>query len=569
MNRWIFLGVVAAVCLGATLGAATPDAQTAAQTRYVVLYEPNASPGAARAAIVEAGGRILHANTRVGVATVVSASPSFRDRAASSAVIEGVAQDRVIGSARKPTPKFSEETMRELRDATKGLKLGSPADKARRGGGNGVEPLAPLQWDMKMIHATADGSYAKERGSKDVLVGIIDTGVDGKHPDIQPNFSRSLSRNFTTDIPLIDGPCEDEPDHSCSDPADVDENGHGTHVASEIGAPINNIGIAGVAPDVTLVNLRAGQDSGYFFVQPSVDALTYAGDHGIDVVNMSYFIDPWLFNCRHNPADSPAAQMEQQTIIDATQRALDYAHAHGVTLIAAAGNEHTNLAQVTTDETSPDFPPGTEYSRTIDNNCLSMPEQGNNVIGVSSVGPSKNKADYSNYGYEKVTVSAPGGWFRDEGWSAAAPLDGIPNLILGAYPKNVADAEGTLNPDGTPNTPFVVRDCRGSTCAYYQWIQGTSMASPHAVGVAALIVSEHGNRGRHGMSLNPFLTQAYLQASATETPCPTPNPFTYTDKGRPDEFTAFCEGTAAYNGFYGYGIVDALAAVGRDVLDDD
>ena len=102
---------------------------------------------------------------------------------------------------------------------------------------------------------------------------------------------------------------------------------------------------------------------------------------------MSYFIDPWLFNCRNNPADSPAAQMEQQTIIDATQRALDYAHAHGVTLIAAAGNEHTNLAQVTTDEISPDFPPGAEYSRTIDNNCLSMPEQGNNVIGVSSVGP--------------------------------------------------------------------------------------------------------------------------------------------------------------------------------------
>ena len=105
-------------------------------------------------------------------------------------------------------------------------------------------------------------------------------------------------------------------------------------------------------------------------MQPSVDALTYAGDHGIDVVNMSYFIDPWLFNCRDNPADSPAAQVEQRTIIEATQRALDYAHPHGVTLIAAAGNEHTNLAQVTTDEISPDFPPGTEYTRTIDNNCL-------------------------------------------------------------------------------------------------------------------------------------------------------------------------------------------------------
>jgi hypothetical protein len=58
---------------------------------------------------------------------------------------------------------------------------------------------------------------------------------------------------------------------------------------------------------------------------------------------------------------------------------------HGVTLIAAAGNEHTNLAQVTTDVISPDVPPGSEYTRTIDNNCLSMPGQGNNVIPVSAV----------------------------------------------------------------------------------------------------------------------------------------------------------------------------------------
>ena len=68
--------------------------------------------------------------------------------------------------------------------------------------------------------------------------------------------------------------------------------------------------------------------------------------------------------------------------------------------------------------------------------------------------------------------------------------------------------------------------------------------------------------------MNPLLTQAYLEASATDTPCPTPNPFSYADKGRPASFTAFCEGTPVYNGFYGHGIVDALAAVSGDVLDD-
>ena len=126
---------------------------------------------------------------------------------------------------------------------------------------------------MQQINATVDGSYQVEQGDKRVLVGIIDTGVDGTHPDIAPNFSNELSRNFTVDIPIdangdeIDGPCEDEPDQSCNDPPNVDEDGHGTHVASTIGSPINGLGIAGVAPNVTLVNLRAGQDSGYFFLQ--------------------------------------------------------------------------------------------------------------------------------------------------------------------------------------------------------------------------------------------------------------------------------------------------------------
>jgi Subtilase family len=164
--------------------------------------------------------------------------------------------------------------------------------------GPSAEPLAGHQWDMRMINATPTGSYTHQRGSKRVLVGVLDTGVDGNHPDIKPNFSEELSRNFTVDIPVIDGNCAVEPDASCNDPADVDENSHGTHVASTIASPINGLGIAGVAPDVTIVNLRAGQDSGFFFLQPSVDALTFAGDHGIDVVDMSCFIDPYLYNCR-------------------------------------------------------------------------------------------------------------------------------------------------------------------------------------------------------------------------------------------------------------------------------
>ena len=215
-----------------------------------------------------------------------------------------------------------------------------------------------------------------------------------------------------------------------------------------------------------------------FFLQPSVDALTYAGDHGIDVADMSYFIDPWLYNCGNPlhpvPEDSPDEQAEQKTIIEATQRALDYAHLHGVTLVAALGNGHEDVGLPLFDGQSPNFPPGTAHPRTVNNTCLDLPTEGNNVISVSSVGPSRTKADYSNWSYEETTVAAPGGWFRDTGW----PANPIPNQILAAYPRNVAEDNGQLNDDGTPNTPFVLRDCRGWTSTYYRWIQGTSMASP-------------------------------------------------------------------------------------------
>jgi len=562
------VAALTAAAMTGVLSVGSDAGSDARPAKYIVLYEQGASPAAVNAAVVRAKGRILRANNKVGVATATSANPRFRGDAEASRAIEGVARNVTIGRA-KPSlrPKLSPEQLRAFRRASRGT-----AQQQASGGAyshhSSAEPLANLQWDMKMIHATPDGSYRVQRGSKRVLVGILDTGIDGNHPDIAPNFNRALSRNFTTDVPLVDGPCAAEPDQSCSDPNDVDENSHGTHVASTIASPINGLGMAGVAPNVTLVNIRAGQDSGFFFLQPSVDALTYAGDNGIDVVNMSYYIDPWLYNCGNPlhpvPEDSPADRAEQKTIIEATQRALDYAHLHGVTLIAAAGNGHEDIIIPSSDATSPDFPPGTEHNRTVNNTCLDLPTEGNNVISVSAVGPSKTKSDYSNWGYGEIDVAAPGGWFRDVGWTPANPIGGVQNQILAAYPKNVAEEAGDLNPDGTPNNPFVVRDCKGSTCAYYQWIQGTSMASPHAVGVAALIVSQYGHRKGTGISLHPLFTQAYLEASATDTACMSNRPdgaFDYPQRNNSPAYTTFCQGTPVYNGVYGHGIVDALNAV--------
>ncbi|MEA2396175.1 MAG: lantibiotic leader peptide-processing serine protease [Solirubrobacteraceae bacterium] len=558
------LAAVAAVGALVAAGAASAGSDGASR-QYVVVYKQGADVAAAQAAIASAGGTIVSENRDIGVATVRSADPSFQDKAAEQGALEGAARDVSIGQA----PQDAQPKDAEIEKATGDRLRAGKAKRRERGRGGGAiapEPLASLQWDMRMLGATPDGSYAVQQGSHAVRVGIIDTGIDGSHPDVAPNFDRELSRNFTIDDPVVDGPCEAEADQSCEDPADVDENGHGTHVASTIGSPINGLGIGGVAPKVDLVNLRAGQDSGYFFLGPTLDALTYAGDHGIDVVNMSFYIDPWLYNCAANPADSPAEQREQRLIISATQRAIDYARAHGVTTVAANGNENTDLGHPTSDPTSPDYPDpvNSPRERTVDNSCLSMPGEADGVIGVSSIGPSKTKADFSNYGLEQTDVSAPGGYSRD--FFGTPQYRTVQNLILAAFPESVGrvedrDGNGTpdIDADGNPTTPAVVK--QGD--AYYQWIQGTSMAAPHAVGVAALIVAEYGrfDSRNGGLTLSPDRVEQILRRTAVDTPCPNPATLDYPDRG--PEYTATCEGNADLNGFYGDGIVNAFNAVTR------
>ena len=536
-----------------TAASAQPSGQLqSANGEYVVAYADGVSAATARAAIKAAGGTILKENTRVGVATVKSTNPAFITAAGGQSALVGAARNRPIGKL----PSGAGAPQEDVERLTAAERATAKSSASRAGNAPDQEPLADKQWDMRMIDATPSGSYRVNQGRRGVMVGIMDTGIDGSHPDIKPNFNARLSRNFTTDIPLIDDPCEDEPDQSCNDPADVDENGHGTHVAGLVAAALNGLGTAGVAPKVTLVNIRAGQDSGFFFLQATVDAMVYAGLVGIDVINMSFFTDPWLFNCLDNPADSPEEQLEQQTIRVATQRAINFARGHGVTPVAALGNEHTDLGNPTLDETSPDFPPGTARSRTVDNSCITVPTETRGVISISALGPSGYKADYSNYGIEQTDFSAPGGWFRD--FFGLPQNRQVENLNLSPMPQALAE-EALENP---ANAPFIVRNCKGSTCAFYQYLQGTSMASPHAAGVAALIVSAHGKRDnqRGGLTLDPRTVERILTKTAKQTPCPSPPNFAYPDDRDPS-FDGVCVGTLARNGIYGRGVVNALTAV--------
>ena len=255
-------------------------------------------------------------------------------------------------------------------------------------------------------------------------------------------------------------------------------------MAGTVAAPINRLGMAGVAPGVELVNIRAGQDSGYFFLQPSVDALTYAADIGVDVVNMSYYIDPWLYNCADNPADSPEEQLEQRTVIQATERALAYARARGVTLVSAEGNGNTRPRQAGRGRDQPGLPAGQRARRaTIDNSCKSEPLEAPGVLGITSVGP--EQAQGVLLGLRRRAGRPVGARRRHRREFFGTPDYNNPaNTVLAPYPKSLAIANGELNPDGTPNTPFVLADCsRGR-------LRVLPVPAGHLDGVAA--------RGRRG-----------------------------------------------------------------------
>ncbi|TDW61012.1 S8 family peptidase [Kribbella pratensis] len=470
--RRLSAGLAAATLALTSLSAATAyaaplDNPTPGPLMNYVI-NTKASPGHVRKvedAVKQAGGTVLSSYREFGVVVAQSTNANFK------VDVRAGHNGREVQSVGATRTAAVSEGASGLSSAASVNSVGSVDETTAT---PVLDPRESEQWDMVQIKA--DQAHTVTDGSRRVLVGINDSGVDDTHPDLAPNFdardSVSCVKNGVPDqTPGIWRPTTSP---------------HGTHVAGTVAAARNGVGIVGVAPGVRIASVKVVNDDGFIYPEYSICGIVWAAEHHMDVTNHSYFIDPFQFWCKDNG--------DQGAVQEAVRRAYAWAADRGTLSVAAAGNSNYDLANKTTDTTSPND--STPVSRTIDNNCLDMPTELPGVITVASTTQARAKSSFSNFGLNKIDVAAPG------------------SSILSTLPGGG-----------------------------YGLMSGTSMASPHVTGIAALLKSTHPWWG-------PRDLEQALQREADDTACPT----------TPD---ARCTGTTANNAFYGEGIADALDAVHR------
>ena len=493
------LAAVAVTAATSLVALAAPTVASGAETgttsTYIVLYNQGASSSGAKATIESAGGTLVANYNQIGVVIARSNRADFAKTVKASPKVEGVGSTAGLGT----------RAAGDVADASADTTATAGAEAAATWG----DSLSGLQWDMTQINVPE--AHAINPGSASVVVGDVDTGLDFTHPDIAPNYDAANSVDCSSGSPaaLVAG---------------NDANGHGTHTAGTIAAAANGTGVVGVAPGVRIAGIKSSNDDGFFFPEMVICSYMWVASHPIDVTNNSYFADPWLFNCKNDPG--------QRAIWKAERRAIALAQSHGTTVVASQGNDSTDLSHPTMDVISPDD--STPVDREITNACSVVPVEVPGVVGVSATGNLGYKSFYSSYGVSTADVTAPGGDSRQ--LTAAAPN----GRVLSTYPST----SGGCLPSRTVFDPV--------TGAKYCYLQGTSMAGPHAAGVAALALSAH--RATAGS------LAAAVQRATNPLACPTdmsPYASSPQNSGEPQA----CQGGVGHNSFYGAGEVDALKAV--------
>ncbi len=551
----------------------------------VVRFAPGTTPAQMRAAVDSAGGVVVADLSLIDALGVVPRSPGFSARLGANRVVASIFQDSVL-----TTDRGSDE-----------LRGGNPApDVGLPGGSSGfvadpwhdlssflgvTNPEGILQWDDGRMNVPA--AWSSTAGDHEVAVAVLDTGVQASHRELQGVLDKKLGGNFI--------PCDDLKAlfglgfivrAGLRDCRDGDFEGHGTWVASRIAGASNGFASNGVAPGVRIGSykvLAAGLGGLSTWILSGLLAACSTPD--IDIVNMS--IEGYL-----NPSDPFDAQ-DYLLFADA----VDYCRAHGVALFAAAGNEHVRVDRVDVNVGGRDLEgagrvsPGADGIATASPGSESLADYDlrgwlpvpGGVPGVTMVSATANAigaapdsvplrwqahlgardqlAYYSNFG-SRIDLAAPGGARR---YQIPGYDGGEGDILYGGW-----GSLGALSANGLICTDPFTSSLFNSACFTAQgqgfgWLQGTSMSSPNAAGVAALVLS-----ARAGLRGRPDALALRLDSTASR------NLTNFMGPNDPANTAPSLNGTRCATGYchvdqahpisfadaYGAGLVDAGAAVG-------
>lgn len=418
--------------LSAPASSSVPNAVDA--MNYVVNTAPGAvTTEATSAAVVAAGGTVLARWDEIGVVTARSTAADFVDRVRASPAVGSAGPTRT--AAVRTT---ADADTRDDADSAPAPSTGVQSTGLAERVADVADPAEERGWNDQAVHAAE--ARAVQPGSPDVLVGVLDSGIDATHPDLASQVDPAASVGCS-----VDGVADTSPAAWAPSPAAATSTReHGTHVAGIIGAADDGRGVVGVAPGVRLASVKVVDADGFIYPEYAICGYMWAAQQQMDVTNASFFVDPWAAWCSADPDQSPA--------LEAVARAVAWSQHEGVLDVAAAGNAATaaaavDLAHKTTDSLSPnDSTP--QSGRDVSQGCAQLPAEVDGVVTVSSAqqgtGGSIEKSRFSNYGAGVVDLTAPG----------SAVLSTVPGGGFAA-------------------------------------LSGTSMAAPHVAGVAALLASVH------------------------------------------------------------------------------
>jgi subtilisin family serine protease len=549
----------------------------------VVRFAPGTSPAQMQRIVTSAGATVVADLSPIGAMVVVPTSTGFDASVDRNAAVTTAFEDALLtdghghldGQGGGPAP--------DLAPGPPGKSFPDPLHDLSSFLGV-TNPEGILQWDDNRMDVPA--AWKKTTGSKDVVVAVLDTGVDEHHRELEHVVDRKLGGNY---IPCADlkalfglGYIERSGLRDCQN---GDFEGHGTWVASRIAGDANGFGTNGVAPGVRIASYKVLAAGLGGLASWMINGLVAAcSDRDVDIVNMS--IEGYL-----DPTDPASAQ-----VYLLFEDAVRYCLANGVPVFAAAGNEHVRIDRVDLNvggralsgvgqvtggpEGFASVTPGSPSLADYDLRGLlevpaglpgvTMVSATANAIGAAPddvplrwhdhVGARDQLTYYSNYG-SRVDLAAPGGARRYEipFWDGG---DG--DVLYGGW-----GSLGALTTHGLICTDPVTSALFNAACfkvagQSFGFLQGTSMASPNAVGVAALVLS-----ARRDLRGRPDALLARLKSTANH------GIVNYMGSNDPSNYAPDVFGDPCPTGYchldqsapissadaYGAGLVDAGAAV--------